>query len=112
MSGESLGIEGLTDEDRRFSGSRFATVRDAIFANPYQKVWGAVGEPPLERFPVTLGSVLRGVLPFGKPWEFLSAARRSVASQADLRWGPDGKGYRRLLHPNGICLTGMWQITE
>jgi hypothetical protein len=112
MSGDSLGIEGLTDEDRQFTGSRFATVRDAIFANPYQKVWGAVGETPFERFPVTLGSVLRGVLPLGKPWEFLSAARRSVASKADLRWGPDGKGYRRLLHPNGICLTGTWQITE
>jgi hypothetical protein len=34
-----------------------------------------------------------------------------VASDAVLRWGPDGKGYRRLLHPNGICLTGKWEIT-
>lgn len=112
MGRESLGIEGLADEDRQFSGSRFATVRDAIFANPYQRVWGAVGEPPFVRFPVTLRSALRGVLPFGKPWQFLAAARRSVASKADLRWGPDGKGYRRILHPNGICLTGTWQIAE
>ena len=22
------------------------------------------------------------------------------------------KGFRRLVHPNGICLTGLWQITE
>jgi len=29
-----------------------------------------------------------------------------------LRWGADRKGYRRLLHPNGICLTGFWEITE
>jgi hypothetical protein len=112
MSRDSLGIEGLTDEDGQFAGSRFARVRDVIFANPYQDIWGASGEPPFERFPVTLGSVLRGILPFGKPWGLLAAARRTVASHADLRWGPDRKGYRRLLHANGICLTGIWDITE
>src|SRR5262249_29868713 len=31
---------------------------------------------------------------------------------ADLRWGPDRKGFRRLVHPNGVCLTGRWRITE
>jgi hypothetical protein len=112
MSADPFGIEGLAEDDRRFSGSRFAEVRDAVFANPYRNVWGAEGVPPFDRFPVTLGSLFRGVLPFGKPWPFLAAARRSVASNADLRWGPDGKGYRRLLHPNGICLTGSWEITE
>jgi hypothetical protein len=110
--GESFGIEGLTEEDRQFSGSRFATVREAIFANPYQKIWGVEGAPPFERFPVTLASVVRGILPFGTMWVLLAAARRVVASQDDLRWGPDGKGYRRLLHPNGICLTGLWEVTE
>jgi hypothetical protein len=29
-----------------------------------------------------------------------------------LRWGPDRKGQRRLLHPNGVCLAGLWEITE
>jgi len=90
-----FGIEGFTEEDRTFAGSRFADVREAIFANPYPR--------PFPRFPVTLWSVLRGLLP---------AAKRSVDSQADLRWGPDRKGYRRLLHPNGICLTGTWRIDE
>src|SRR6185295_3642737 len=42
---------------------------------------------------------------------FLQAAQRTVDSQADLRWGPDRSGYRRLLHPNGVCLFGQWQIT-
>jgi len=28
-----------------------------------------------------------------------------------LRWGADKKGFRRLLHPNGVCLIGRWQIT-
>src|SRR5207253_328945 len=25
---------------------------------------------------------------------------------------PDRKGYRRLVHPSGICMTGVWEITE
>ncbi|HET7436959.1 MAG TPA: hypothetical protein VFN10_19780 [Thermoanaerobaculia bacterium] len=99
---ESFGIEGVTEEDRAFTGSRFSEVRDAIFANPYAQ---------LERFPVTLGSLMRGMLSRGK-WQFLAAARRSLAAKSDLRWGPDRKGYRRLLHPNGICLTGLWEVTE
>jgi hypothetical protein len=101
---EPFGIEGVADDDRRYAGSRFADVRDAIFANPYTR--------PYEIFPVTLGSLLRGALPFGKPWQFLAAARRALASDADLRWGPERKGYRRLLHPSGICMTGLWEITE
>src|SRR5215210_5657591 len=110
MNDESFGIEGLADDDRRFAGSRFGAVRDAIFANPYQPLWDAPGK--FERFGVTLGSVARGFMPFGKSWVLLDAAKRTLASEADLRWGPDGKGYRRLLHPNGICLTGSWEITE
>ena len=85
---------------------------DAIFANPYQKVWGRAGEPPLPVYEVTTRSVLRGVLPFGAPYLFRKATERAVDSHADLRWGADRKGYRRLLHPNGICLTGFWEITE
>jgi hypothetical protein len=29
-----------------------------------------------------------------------------------LRWGPDRKGFRRILAPNGICVLGTWEITE
>ena len=36
---------------------------------------------------------------------------RTVDSGADLRWGPDRKGFRRIVHPNGVCLIGRWQIT-
>jgi hypothetical protein len=105
MSDNWFGIEGIADDDRQASGSsRFAEVRDAVFANPYTR--------PYEIFPVTLGSLLRGVLPWGKPWQFLSAARRVVRSDAVLRWGPDRKGYRRLVHPSGIIMTGVWEITE
>jgi hypothetical protein len=112
MSTSSFGIEAITDEDRAYSGSRFSDVQKALFANPYQKVWGAAGNPPLPIYQVTLGSVLRGILPFGQPYMFRKATERAVDSSADLRWGPAQKGYRRLLHPNGICLTGLWAITE
>jgi hypothetical protein len=102
----------MTQEDRAYRGSTFQEVRDAIFANPYYKVWGGEGEPPLPVTPVTWGSVARGILPFGKPFGFAQAARRTLDSHADLRWGEDGKGVRRILHPNGVCLTGSWRITE
>jgi hypothetical protein len=39
----------MTDQDRAYRGSLFAEVRKALFANPYQRVWGAAGEPPLPR---------------------------------------------------------------
>ena len=107
-----FGTEQVTDADRAYRGSRFAEVRDALFANPYQKVWGGLEEPPLPVYGVTLLSVLRGVLPSGLPYFFRQAVERAVDSRADLRWGADNKGFRRLLHPNGICLTGLWEINE
>jgi hypothetical protein len=61
---------------------------------------------------VTLGNVLRGLLSFRKPYLFRKASERIVDSGADLRWGINRKGYRRILHPNGVCLTGQWRITE
>jgi hypothetical protein len=107
-----FGAEHVTDEDRAYRGSRFSEVREALFANPYQQVWGGPGEPPLPVYDVTLPSVLRGALPFGPPYFFRQAVARAVDSKADLRWGPDRKGFRRIIHPNGICLTGLWEISE
>ena len=107
----SIEIEGTTDEDAAYRGATFREVADAVFANPYQRVWGAAGEPPLPIHDVTLGSVLHGVLQRGR-FALLKAAERTVDSRADLRWGPDRTGFRRLLHPNGVCLTGRWEITE
>src|SRR5215831_15346994 len=111
MTADDFGIEQTTDEDRAYRGSRYADVRAAIRANPYRPVWGRPGDPPLPMFPVTLLSVLRGVLS-GDRYYFLRAAERTVDSHADLRWGPDRTGFRRLLHPNGVCLFGQWRITE
>ena len=99
-----FGIEDLTDEDRGYAGSRYRDVVDALFANPYQRVWGGAGEPPLPVYDVTLGRLIRGA--------FVKASARTLDSAADLRWGPDRKGFRRLVHPNGVCLLGRWRITE
>src|SRR5215467_7095750 len=112
MNQEFLGTEFFSDEDRAYNGSRFSEVERALFANPYQRVWGAHGEPALPVHKVTLSSVLRGLLPFGRSYVFRRVSEREVDSKADLRWGPDRKGYHRILHPNGICLTGSWQITK
>jgi len=112
MEPEYFGAEGVTEADRAYSGSRFSEVQDALFANPYQRVWGGDGEPALPVYDVTLASVLRGILSFGKGYIFRQATERAVDSHADLRWGSDGKGFRRLLHPNGVCLTGRWEITD
>jgi hypothetical protein len=112
MSADEFGIEGFTEEDRGYAGSRFSEVKNALFENPYHKVWGADGNAPLPMYQVTLGSALRGISPFGQPYRFRQAVERTVDSSADLRWGPDRKGFRRILHPNGICLTGRWRITQ
>src|SRR5713101_3086627 len=109
---EYFGTEGVTEEDLTYVGSRFAEVRGALFAHPYQEVWGRKGELALPTYKVTLLSVLRGILSSGKQYLFRQATERAVDSHADLRWGLDRKGFRRLLHPNGVCLTGLWEITE
>jgi hypothetical protein len=107
-----LGDQGFVAEDGDYSGSTFREVRDALFANPYYAVWGNAGEPALPEYQVTLRSLFAGILPFNRRHKFLAASTRTVDSHADLRWGADGLGFRRLLHPNGVCLTGNWMITE
>ena len=104
--------EQLTEEDRGYKGSRFREVVDAIFANPYQRVWGTQGAAALPVYEVTLRSVSQGILSFGTRHLFRQASERAIDSHADLRWGPDRKGFRRLVHPNGVCLIGQWRITE
>jgi hypothetical protein len=112
MPDVDMGSEQFTDEDRGYSGSRFREVVEALFANPYQTVWGREGEPPLPMQEQTIKSVFGGLLSHGRPPRFERASERTLDSGADLRWGPDRKGFTRLLHPNGVCLVGRWQITE
>jgi hypothetical protein len=100
------------DQDLHYAGSRYADVVAAIFANPYQRVWGAPAEPPLPVAEVTLRSVVGGLAGLGVPRQFQRDSERTLDSKADLRFGPDGKGFPRLVHPNGICLTGRWSIDQ
>ena len=87
MDQEYFGAEAVTEEDLRYVGSRFSEVRDALFANPYQKVWGRDGQPALPIYKVTLPSVLRGLLSLQKHYLFREATERVVDSHSDLRWG-------------------------
>ena len=105
-----FGIEGLAADDLDYRGSRYAEVRAAMFANPYQPVWRGPGDMPM--YTVSLYKMLFGMLPILQHGMFAQASARTVDSHADLRWGPDRRGYRRLVHPNGICLFGRWEITE
>jgi hypothetical protein len=104
------GFQGFARDDKEYMGSRFAEVRRAVFANSYYLSWGAADEPPLPVYEVTLRRALTGVLRDGKRFPFQRASDRTVDSRADLRWGLDRRGFRRILHPNGVCLTGTWEI--
>src|SRR5258705_889238 len=61
-------------------------------------------------FRSTIWNAWRGL--FSGENKFRQAWARSMDSQADLRWGPDGKGWRRIIAPNGICVLGTGEITE
>lgn len=61
---------------------------------------------------MTNRSVYAGALPGGRPPRFKLASIRALDSPADLRWGEDGRGFRRLVRPHGVCVTGRWEITE
>lgn len=108
MAPLDFGVVHVTDDDRAYRGSRFREVRDAVFANPYQQVWGRDGEPPLPFDEPKLSHMLRGA--FGRAYPLRQAAERTVDTGADLRWGPDRRGFRRIVHPYGVCLSGRWKI--
>ncbi len=105
-----FGDQATNAEDRAYEGSTYNEVRDAIFANPYRG--GTVGQGPRE-LPIFKSRIRRAWqgLFFGQNI-FRQASARVLDSRADLRWGEDGKGYRRIIAPNGICVTGTWEITQ
>ena len=105
------GAQEVTDEDRSYRGSRYAELRQALYENPYRD--GASGQKPgpLPMFQSTIANAWRGAFGHG-PDLLKQASARVIDSRADLRWGVDRKGYRRILAPNGICVLGSWEITE
>jgi hypothetical protein len=105
------GPQGMTDEDRAYRGSRYSEVREALYANPYRQGKSGQVPGPLPMFKSTIRNAWKGALSRGCPDHLKLATARSVDSRSDLRWGPDGKGFRRILSPNGICVLGTWEIT-
>lgn len=103
------GPQEVTAEDRAYRGSRYAEVRQALYANPYRGGIAGQEPGPLPMFRSTIRNAWRGLLSGEN--KFRQASARSIDSRADLRWGPDGKGWRRIIAPNGICVLGTWEIT-
>jgi len=104
------GPQGITTEDRAYRGSRYADVRKALYQNPYRGGVSGQEPGPLPMFRSSIRNAWRGLLSGEN--HFRQASTRSLDSQADLRWGADGKGWRRIIAPNGICVLGTWEITE
>jgi len=103
------GPQEMTDEDRGYRGSRYSEVRNALYENPYRDGKSGQVPGPLPMFKSTIRNAWRGT--FHGPNYLKQASARAVDSRADLRWGPDRKGFRRILAPNGICVLGSWEIT-
>jgi hypothetical protein len=84
----TLGVETQSASNPGYTGSRFADVVAALFANPYQRVWGGAQEPPLPVYEVSLKTVFGGLL--GRLPQFRLDSERTLDSGVDLRWGADG----------------------
>jgi len=109
-----IGEQSEVLEDRQYTGSTFKEVQDAVMAEPYYgSTWGEAGQKPLPFRATTFEMVAQGAFTLSKRFLFMDAAARTIASHADLRWGgPEKKGVQRMVHPNGICLSGIWEINE
>ena len=73
-----FGRQELTQEDTDAQGSRFRDVKAAIFANPYQTVWGDPNAPPLPHYQTTKKSVYAGSFPGGRPQFKLARSERWI----------------------------------
>jgi hypothetical protein len=109
------GKQEVTSKDAK--PSSYQEIQRALFDpernGQYYRAWNGPGENKLPIYKATFASLTRGlIVRFWKDFAMLSAAKRTLRSHADLRWGPDGKGFRRLVHGMGICLEGIWQIDE
>src|SRR6185369_10558957 len=100
-----------------FKESSYKEIHTALFvpavSRPYYDVWNGAKGTHLPIYKTTFASVTAGLLSLsGKEFAMLRAARRTVRTHGDLRWGADRNGFRRLVHPMGVCLAGTWKIEE
>ncbi len=83
----------LAQTETSYKGSRFSDTWSTVLEGPYQNL-------PQEK--VTVRSFMSGVL-----------NNLQKASERTLATGDDTLPYfQKLLHPNGICMAGTWNITE
>jgi hypothetical protein len=76
-----------------YQGSTFQEVRDQVFSDPY---------PVLPHEKVTMRSFFRGFTNI-----LMKAALATLDEPGDIK-----PYFRKLVHPNGVALTGTWNITE
>jgi hypothetical protein len=76
-----------------YQGSTFREVRDQVFSDPYVTL-------PLHT--ITLGSFYHGFANM-----LLRATTRALNDQSDI-----APYFQKLVHPNGVALTGTWNVTE
>jgi hypothetical protein len=103
---DTLGSQSETIDDRQCVGSTFQEVRDAVLDEPYHgTTWGQDGDKPLPVHMTTFWGLATGLFDIGKRFVFLDAAKRTLVSHADLRWGgPERKGVRRQLVSTALVL--------
>jgi hypothetical protein len=88
-----MGSDMAEAEGNDYQGSTFKEVRDQVFSDPYVAL-------PDHR--ISLASFYKGLKNL-----MLQDSRRRVSEQADIV-----PYFQKLVHPNGIALTGNWNITE
>lgn len=72
-----------------YRGTSFQELRNAIWSDPYSKLPYYISWGPL------------------KPIRFFNHSSRNLSDQRDLL-----PYFDKLIHANGICLSGVWEITE
>ncbi|MEX2208513.1 MAG: hypothetical protein WEF50_20020 [Myxococcota bacterium] len=108
------GRQGPIADDAR--SSSHDEIHRALFdrklSRPYYcEVWPGSSGDALPLYPTTFASITEDLFGWrARPFAMERAARRTLATRADLRWGADRNGFRRLVHPMGVCLAGTWKI--
>lgn len=105
--------QGPLEDDARTAS--YEEIHRALFdpreSRPYYRVWGSRGEAALPIYRTTFASLVKHFFsPRTRGFAMLQAAHRTLETRGDLRWGADHDGFRRLVHPMGVCLAGTWRI--
>jgi len=81
------------------------TTNTVTTPNQFQAVWSVVKSNPYKELP-------QNEVSFGKlfTWSkniILADAKRTLENRADIL-----PNFEKLAHPNGVCMQGLWEITE